>query len=115
MGKNGIRQGDWVEINGVSGEVLEVGLFHTVVLATGNWNDAGHPTARRVTFTNSYAIEGHYFNFSTSGQWLWDELQIALPLDKDPYAIASEVQKIVEKETDANSRLSDTDWGTIPH
>ena len=71
MGKNGIRHGDWVEINGVSGEVVEIGLFHTVVLETGNWNDAGHPTGRRVTFVNSYAIEGHYFNFSTSGQWLW--------------------------------------------
>ena len=88
MGKNGIRHGDWVEINGVSGEVVEIGLFHTVVLETGNWNDAGHPTGRRVTFVNSYAIEGHYFNFSTSGQWLWDELLLALPVDQDPYPIA---------------------------
>ena len=80
MGKNGIRHGDWVEINGVSGEVVEIGLFHTVLLETGNWNDSGHPTGRRVTFVNSYAIEGHYFNFSTSGQWLWDEMQLALPV-----------------------------------
>jgi small-conductance mechanosensitive channel len=113
MGKNGIRQGDWVEINGVSGEVLEVGLFHTVVLETGNWNDAGHPTGRRVTFVNSYAIEGHYFNFSTSGQWLWDEMQIAVPFEKDPYPIAEEIRKIVAKETDANSRLAEKEWGTV--
>src|SRR5580704_15522356 len=73
MGRNGIRLGDWVEINGVSGEVTELGMFHTVLLETGNWSDSGHPTGRRVTFTNSFAIEGHYFNFSTSGQWLWDE------------------------------------------
>ena len=63
MGKNGIRLGDWVEINGVSGEVVELGMFHTVLLETGNWTDTGHPTGRRVTFTNSFAIEGHYFNF----------------------------------------------------
>ena len=79
MGKNGIRLGDWVEINGVTGEVVELGMFHTVLLETGNWTDSGHPTGRRVTFTNSFAIEGHYFNFSTSGQWLWDELQVVLP------------------------------------
>src|SRR5215472_9929428 len=72
MGKNGIRMGDWVEINGVTGEVVEIGPFHTVLLETGNWTDSGHPTGRRVTFTNSFAIEGHYFNFSTTGQWLWD-------------------------------------------
>jgi len=113
MGKNGIRHGDWVEINGVSGEVVEIGLFHTVVLETGNWNDAGHPTGRRVTFMNSYAIEGHYFNFSTSGQWLWDEMQLALPLDRDPYPVAAEIQKIVSKETEANARLAEKEWGTM--
>ena len=113
MGKNGIRHGDWVEINGVSGEVVEVGLFHTVLLETGNWNDAGHPTGRRVTFVNSYAIEGHYFNFSTSGQWLWDELQLALPVTQDPYPIAEEIQKIVSKETEANARLAEQEWGSM--
>ena len=51
----------WVEINGVSGEVIELGIFHTVLLETGSWGDSGHPTGRRVTFTNSFAIGGHYF------------------------------------------------------
>lgn len=113
MGKNGIRHGDWVEINGVTGEVIDVGLFHTVILETGNWNDPGHPTGRRVTFVNSYAIEGHYFNFSTSGQWLWDELVLSLPVDHDPYPVAAEVQKIVTKETEANSRLAEQEWGSL--
>jgi small-conductance mechanosensitive channel len=110
MGKNGIRHGDWVEINGVSGEVVEIGLFHTVLLETGNWNDSGHPTGRRVTFVNSYAIEGHYFNFSTSGQWLWDEMEIMLPADRDPYPVAAEMQKIVAKETEANANLAQQEW-----
>ncbi len=110
MGKNGIRHGDWVEINGVSGEVVEIGLFHTVLLETGNWNDSGHPTGRRVTFVNSYAIEGHYFNFSTSGQWLWDELEVAVPVDRDPYPVVEEIQKIVTKETEANAQLAEQEW-----
>ena len=113
MGKNGIRHGDWVEINGVSGEVVEIGLFHTVLLETGNWNDAGHPTGRRVTFVNSYAIEGHYFNFSTSGQWLWDELQLAIAADQDPYPLVDELQKIVAKETEANVGLAEKEWARV--
>ncbi len=110
MGKNGIRLGDWVEINGVTGEVVELGMFHTVLLETGNWTDSGHPTGRRVTFTNSYAIEGHYFNFSTSGQWMWDELQVVLPTGQDPYPIIDAIQKKVAESTAETAKQAEQEW-----
>jgi len=113
MGRNGIRPGDWVEINGVGGEVFEVGLLRTVLLETGNWTDAGHPTGRKVTFVNSFAIEGHYFNFSTSGQWMWDEIEIVIPAGQDPYPIAEEIKKIIAKETGANARLAEQEWERV--
>ena len=113
MGPNGIRPGDWVEIEGVGGEVLEVGLLHTVLLETGDWSDASHPTGRKVTFVNSYAIEGHYFNFSTSGRWTWDELQVPVSFDADPYPIAQTIQKIVAQETESNARLAEADWQRV--
>jgi small-conductance mechanosensitive channel len=110
MGKNGIRLGDWVEINGVTGEVVELGMFRTVLLETGNWTDSGHPTGRRVTFTNSFAVEGHYFNFSTSGQWLWDELRIFLPSGQDPYPIIDAIQQKVLEATSESARKAEQEW-----
>lgn len=113
MGKNGIRLGDWVEINGVTGEVVELGMFHTVLLETGNWTDSGHPTGRRVTFTNSFAIEGHYFNFSTSGQWLWDELQVILPAGRDPYPIVDAIHKQVVEATAETAKQAEKEWQSV--
>jgi small-conductance mechanosensitive channel len=110
MGRNGIRVGDWVEINGVGGEVVEVGLLKTVLLETGSWTDAGHPTGRRVSFVNSFAIEGHFFNFTTSGQWMWDEIQVLIPPTQDPYPIIDQIQKLVEKETQANAGKAEAEW-----
>jgi small-conductance mechanosensitive channel len=110
MGKNGIRLGDWVEINGVTGEVVQIGPFHTVLLETGNWTDSGHPTGRRVTFTNGYAIEGHYFNFSTTGQWLWDELQVTLPTGQDPYPLIDAIHKKVVDATRETVQLAEDEW-----
>ena len=110
MGRNGMRLGDWVEINGVSGEVVELNMFHTVLLETGNWTDAGHPTGRRVTFTNSFAISGHYFNFSTSGQWLWDELSVVVPYGRDPHAVADAIQKEVTAATAKDASQAEQEW-----
>jgi small-conductance mechanosensitive channel/uncharacterized protein YlxW (UPF0749 family) len=110
MGKNGMRLGDWVEINGVSGEVIELGMFHTVLLETGNWTDAGHPTGRRVTITNSFAISGHYFNFSTSGQWLWDEVLVLVPYERDASPIADTLYKEVVSATTDSSKQAELEW-----
>ncbi len=115
MGRNGIRLGDWVEINGVAGEVVELGMFHTVLLETGNWTDSGHPTGRRVTFTNSFAIEGHYFNFSTSGQWLWDELTLVLASSQNPYPIVEAIQRTVLEATAESAGQAEKEWQHAAH
>lgn len=110
MGRNGIRVGDWVEIEGVGGEVVEIGLLRTVLLETGNWTDAGHPTGRKVAFVNSFAVEGHYFNFSTSGQWLWDELQVKVPAGENPYPVIEGVQKLVAEMTAKDANQAEQEW-----
>jgi len=113
MGRNGIRVGDWVEINGVGGEVIEIGLLRTVLLETGNWNETGHPTGRQIAFSNSFAVEGNYFNFSTTGQWLWDQLQVFIPLGEDPYPTIEKVQAVVEKETAEDAKMAEQEWERV--
>ena len=115
MGKQGIRVGDWVEIDGIGGEVLAVGPLRTILLETGNWNDAGHPTGRRVSFVNSFAVEGHYFNFTTTGQWLWDELDILIPAGEDPYELMNSVMKLVTEMTHNDATLAEEEWRRVTH
>jgi small-conductance mechanosensitive channel len=110
MGKSGIRVGDWVEINGVGGEVVEIGLFRTALLETGNWTDKGHPTGRRVTFINNFAISGQYFNFSTSGQWMWDEITVNIPPGDDSYKTIEAIHKVVLADTEKDSHLAEDEW-----
>lgn len=113
LGRNGLHIGDWVEIEGVSGEVIEIGLLKTVLLEVGNWTSTGHPTGRRVAFVNSFAIEGHFFNFSTAGQWLWDQLVVTLPSTADPYRIAEQIVELVGRETESDARQAEQDWRRV--
>lgn len=110
MGKNGIRVGDWVEINGVGGEVVEVGLLRTTLLETGNWTDKGHPTGRRVTVINSFAVKGQYFNFSTKGQWMWDELTFSIPDAGNVYGLIELIYQAVVKETEEEAHEAEEEW-----
>ncbi len=110
VGKNGIHVGDWVEINGVNGEVAEIGLLTTTLLETGGLADQGHPTGRRISFMNGYAIRGQYFNFSTAGQWTWDEIAVSVPAEADIHAVIQSVQKVVAEETHENSQRAEQEW-----
>ncbi|HVJ09176.1 MAG TPA: mechanosensitive ion channel domain-containing protein [Acidisarcina sp.] len=113
MGKHGIRVGDWVEINGVGGEVVEIGLFRTSMLETGNWTDRGHPTGRRVTFLNKFAIAGQYFNFSTTGQWMWDEITVNIPPAPDTRELIDLIHEAVNRETEQDAKLAEAEWQRV--
>jgi small-conductance mechanosensitive channel len=110
MGKNGIRLGDWVEINGVAGEVTEIGVFRTSLLETGNWSDKGHPTGRRVTFLNKYAISGQFLNFSTTGQWMWDEISLNVPAGEGSFKMIDEIKEVVLRETREGGQEAEQEW-----
>ncbi len=115
MGKNGIRIGDRVEINGVNGEVTEIGLINTMLLETGNLADKGLPTGRRISFLNSFAIRGQYFNFSTAGQWMWDEISVPLPAGTDPRGMVTRIQEAVQEETKEGADIAMKEWKHASH
>jgi small-conductance mechanosensitive channel len=115
MGKNGIRIGDWVEINGVGGEVAEVGLMNTTLLETRDLADKSHPTGRRINFLNSFAIRGQYFNFSTAGQWMWDVLTVSIPKSGDTQEMVEMIRRAVEKETEESASLAEQEWKRGAH
>jgi small-conductance mechanosensitive channel len=115
MGPSGIRVRDCVEIDGVVGEVVQLGLFRTWLLETGNWTAHGHPTGRRVSFLNGYAIRGKYFNFSTVGQWMWDEIKITIPAGADIHPLIKKIYEAFVKATEADAKMAEAEWKRVTH
>jgi small-conductance mechanosensitive channel len=114
MGKNGMRVGDWVQIDGVAGEVIEINLFRTTIRETSNWADKGHPTGRRATFINNFAVTGKFFNFSTVGQWMWDEISVSIPSSAETYEKVALIHKAVLEETEQDAQLAEQEWTRVP-
>lgn len=110
MGNKGIRVGDSVEINGVAGEVIDVGLISTTLLETGKLAETGYPTGRRISFMNGFAIRGQYFNFSTTGQWMLDQFEVTVPASDRMAQIVDAILNAVEQVTGDNVRVAEQEW-----
>ena len=108
------RDGDWVQINGVAGEVVAIDLFRTTILENSDWAAKGHPTGRRATFINNFAITGQFFNFSTVGQWMWDEISVSLPSSAETYAKVALLNTAILEETQQNALLAEQEWRRVP-
>jgi hypothetical protein len=80
------------------------------MLETGNWTDKGQPTGRRIAFLNSFAIRGQYLNFSTTSQWMWDEIRFGIPAAGDAHGLIELIRKAVVEETDADTSLAEAEW-----
>ena len=115
MGPNGIRVRDWVEIEGVFGEVVQLGLIRTWLLETGNWTAHGHPTGRKISFLNSYAIRGKYFNFSTVGQWMWDEIKVTIPPGAEIHPMIKKIYEVLVRATEGDAKMAEAEWKRVTH
>jgi small-conductance mechanosensitive channel len=76
VGKYGVSVGDRIEINNVKGDVVDIGMLRVAVLEVGNWLSGEQSTGRMVFFPNSFIFKGHFFNYSTTNSFIWDEIHI---------------------------------------
>ena len=114
VGKHGISVGDRIEINGVKGDVADVGMLRIAVLEVGNWLSGEQITGRMVFFPNSFIFRGHFFNYSTTNSFIWDEVHILVTYEsqwKKAYEIILRVAEeasrdIVERARESQEQLS---------
>lgn len=95
IGKFGIRVGDRIEISGVSGEVIDIGLvrFHVMELGAG-----ATPTGRVVAFSNSVVFQptAGLFKQIPGAAFAWHQVTLNLPRDADFGAIKKNLLGAVE-------------------
>src|SRR5205823_12514933 len=79
IGKYGIRVGDRVQIAGVTGEVVEIGLVRIHVMELSGPGDA-QPTGRVVAFSNSIVFQPGpgVFKQIPGTSFIWHEMKLTL-------------------------------------
>ena len=99
------RHGDRIEINGLSGDVIDVRVLRTSLMEIKGWVDADQSTGRIVHFPNNWLVSHAVKNYSRGFNFIWNELPLTVTFQSDwekardiMNGFASESAAIVERQ-----------------
>lgn len=70
------KTGDRVQLGGIKGDVIDIGVLRTTIMETGQWVDGDLYNGRIVLIANSFVFKEPVFNYSGDFPFLWDEIKI---------------------------------------
>lgn len=70
--------GDRIEINKMSGDVIDVGFFYTRMMEIGNWIGGDQYSGRIIQFANAQVFGTPVFNYTGSFAYIWDEVRLPI-------------------------------------
>jgi small-conductance mechanosensitive channel len=82
--------GDRVQVGGIKGDVIDIGVLRTTLMEIGQWVDGDLYNGRIVRVANSFVFKEPVFNYSADFPFVWDELLVPVKYGSD-YALAREI------------------------
>ena len=97
IGKYGIRVGDRVQIAGVTGEVVDVGLVRMQILELGSGGADSQPSGRVVAFSNSIVFQptSGLFKQIAGANFIWHEITLTFAPGSEYHVVKERVIKAV--------------------
>lgn len=91
------KTGDRVQLGGIKGDVMDIGVLRTTIMETGQWVDGDLYNGRIVLIANSFVFKEPVFNYSGDFPFLWDEIKIPIQYGSN-YEKAKEIFEKVGNE-----------------
>lgn len=92
--------GDRIEIDGLSGDVIDVRIFQFTVMEIGNWVDADQSTGRIVHIPNGKIFTDFQANYSTGFDYIWNEVGVLVTFESDWKKAKEILSKIVTEHAE---------------
>ncbi|MEO7210744.1 MAG: mechanosensitive ion channel family protein [Chitinophagaceae bacterium] len=93
------KTGDRVQLGGIKGDVMDIGVLRTTIMETGEWVDGDLYNGRIVLVANSFVFKSPVFNYSGDFPFLWDEIKI-------PIQYGSDYEKVNEILLNAGNQIA---------
>jgi small-conductance mechanosensitive channel len=99
IGKYGVRVGDRVQVAGVTGDVVDIGLVRLHLMEVGGSGSWARPTGRVVVFSNAVVFQANagLFKQIPGTKFVWHELSLTLAPDSDYRQVEKRMMDAVNK------------------
>ena len=75
--------GDRVQLGGVKGDVIDIGVLRTTLMEIGDWVNGDLYNGRIVRVANSFVFKEPVINYSGEFPFLWDEIRVPIRYGSD--------------------------------
>jgi small-conductance mechanosensitive channel len=82
--------GDRVQLGGIRGDVIHIGVLRTSLMEIGEWVKADQYNGRIVRISNSFVFKEPVFNYQEEISFMWDEIAIPVRYGSD-HRLAREI------------------------
>ncbi|MBU2462580.1 MAG: mechanosensitive ion channel family protein, partial [Candidatus Edwardsbacteria bacterium] len=107
------KTGDRVQLGGIKGDVMDIGVLRTTIMEIGQWVDGDLYNGRIVLIANSFVFKEPVFNYSGDFPFLWDEIKIPVQYGSN-YEKAKEIFLSAGKEVaDSLSEITKEKWSLL--
>jgi small-conductance mechanosensitive channel len=110
---NFYKPGDRVQLGGIKGDVIDIGILRTTLMETGNWVDGDLYNGRIVRIANSFVFKEPVFNYSSDFPFLWDEIKIPVRFGSDHEKARAIFYKVVNDVTTEFTKEAIATWATM--
>ncbi|MCP9766858.1 mechanosensitive ion channel family protein [Lacihabitans sp. LS3-19] len=107
------KSGDRVQLGGIRGDVMDIGMLRTTIMETGQWVDGDLYNGRIVLIANSFIFKEPVFNYSGDFPFLWDEIKIPIQYGSNYDLVNTILLKVGKNVIGDLSMLSHTNWKNL--
>ena len=110
---NFFRTGDRVQLGGIMGDVIDIGILRTTIMECGQWVRGDLYNGRIVRVANSFVFKEPVFNYSGDFHFLWDEIVLPVKFGCDYTLAKSILTRVAEEIAGDYARSAQQEWSRM--
>ncbi|MBA3055103.1 MAG: mechanosensitive ion channel [Sphingomonadales bacterium] len=110
---NFYKPGDRVQVGGIKGDVIDIGILRTTLMEVGGWVNGDQYNGRIVRVANSFVFKEPVYNYSGEFSFLWDEFKLPVRYGSDWKLAQQLIETAVKGQVEQYTSLSHDEWNMI--